>query len=464
MDADEELLSGRATRRRWIYVLVTLPFLALMGSGVFFFMQRRQAAREVELVEQTTGAAFGCVASIRGDAPDAWGLERSLEHMARMARTTENEGSTEQERARFAQLSEDAARGCEALGELMRTATQESDSELYFGVPAKLAQPPDLEAPERWYRRVLPASREESVELARQIRTMAEQINARREERALMAQALPTEGNEASVLARVIELAPMPSERENQRTEVWPLADGVVVLRRGSIPRVPCDMRFINRLSCYNELLQRVSWEGEAGEPLALERPRRVSWWASFSPTPDGALWAVGGDERGRAVIGRYPPGEVDPELERLDVEIDAGASIVAGEGGRMGVRLSDGTVYTSRLDPVSFEPAERAPRPFVAEAAPGEGGRTLFLPDFGTLGLFGNEEFGWTSRLSGPDDEDDQLFRVIEARRRVSDIAALRSLPSGKVVALLQRFEEAPDAIVLSTDFGASWLARPSE
>lgn len=467
MDKDEEVLSGRAARRRWLFVLVTIPFLALMGSGIWFFMQRRRAALNTELVEQTTGAAFGCVASLRGDAPEEWGLERALEHMARMERVTrdaEGEDAAE-ERARFSRLAEDAARGCQALGDLMRQATQES-SELYFAVPAKLAQPPDMDNPERWFRRVLPSSREESVELTRQIRAMAETINARRTERQLMYQELPIEGRGASELARVIELAPVPRERENVRTDVWPLAQHIVVLRRGMIPRVPCDLRYINRLSCYNEFLQHVSWEGDGSEPIALERPDRVTYWADFTPTPDGSLWAIGVGRRGRGLVGRYPPSETAPEVTSFPGRgVDAGATITAARGGRLTVRLTDGTLYEAQTEDVAFEEVEAATRPLIVDGTPSTTERSISLPDFGTLSLFGDEDFGWTSRLMGPDeDSEDILFRVIEAHRRVSDIVSLKSLPSGRVVALLRRFESSPDAIVISTDFGRSWVSEPPE
>ncbi len=463
MDADEELLSGRAARRRWLFALVTVPFVLLMGAGIYFFLQRRRAALETELVEQTTGAAFGCVSSMRGDAPEPWGLERALEHMARMARVTAD-APDGPERTRFRRLATDAARGCEALGALMRRAGEES-TDLYFGVPAALAQPPDMNDPERWYRRALPSSREESVELARQIRAMAEQINARRTERALMVQELPIEGRGPSALARVIELAPIPRGREDARTEVWPLSDHVVALRRSALPRVPCEMRFINRPSCFEESVQTIGWDGEITEPRPLPRPDSVSYWASFAPTPDGALWALGADERGRGVVARYPPYEGPPALYPLEHDVDAGATLFAAERGQLVARLSDGLTLAASVDDVAFQPTETPPRALVMEAAPGEDERSLFLADFGTLTLFGSEAHGWTSRLSDPEDEgEDVLFRVLEAHRRVNGIASLRSLPSGKVVALLQRFESAPDAVVLSTDFGRTWLAAADE
>ena len=40
--------------------------------------------------------------------------------------------------------------------------------------------------------------------------------------------------------------------------------------------------------------------------------------------------------------------------------------------------------------------------------------------------------------------------------------MVALRSLRSGKAVALLQRFHESPDAIMISEDFGRTWLSDP--
>src|SRR5690606_12227970 len=117
LDADEEALGGRRRKRRLIAALVLLPFLGVMAFGVWFFFDVRQAAREKTLVEQVTGAAFGCVASMRGDAPDPWGLDRALEHMSRMERVTRDaeDPAGAEERERFARLAVDAARGCEQL-------------------------------------------------------------------------------------------------------------------------------------------------------------------------------------------------------------------------------------------------------------------------------------------------------------------------------------------------------------
>src|SRR5690606_5603745 len=114
MDPDEDELTGRRRRRRMIAAAVSLPFLGVMGFGVWFFLSAQSTARERTLVEQVTGAAFGCVASMRGDAPEPWGLERALEHMSRMERVTRDANADEAERERFVRLSTDAARGCEA--------------------------------------------------------------------------------------------------------------------------------------------------------------------------------------------------------------------------------------------------------------------------------------------------------------------------------------------------------------
>ena len=174
MDEDEELLSGRRSRRRLMIALSLLPVLGAVGFGVWFFLDMRQHADDQGTVDQVTGAAFGCVAAVRGDAPETWSLERSLEHMSHMERLTrdEDDPTIAEERSRFARLAADAALGCEQLGRLMMDAQRESRG-LYFAVPAVLAQPPDQDDPERWFRRVLPDTRPEALELTRQIRVMA---------------------------------------------------------------------------------------------------------------------------------------------------------------------------------------------------------------------------------------------------------------------------------------------------
>ena len=160
MDEDLERLSGRRARRRLLIALGTIPLLASLGFGAWFFQHKKQEAEDRALVDQVSGAAFGCVASLRGDAPEAWSLERALEHMSQMARRTRDREvpTVREDRDRFARLATDAARGCEELGALMTRAQRERPS-LYFAVPAALAQPVDQADPERWYRRTLPDTR-----------------------------------------------------------------------------------------------------------------------------------------------------------------------------------------------------------------------------------------------------------------------------------------------------------------
>jgi hypothetical protein len=51
----------------------------------------------------------------------------------------------------------------------------------------------------------------------------------------------------------------------------------------------------------------------------------------------------------------------------------------------------------------------------------------------------------------------------MIDAHSRVRAIPLLRALRTGQTVALLQRAEDAPDALVISADFGRSWLSDPA-
>ncbi|MCZ7681826.1 MAG: hypothetical protein M5U28_24755 [Sandaracinaceae bacterium] len=457
MDLEEEELSGRRRARRWIAILVSLPFLAIMGGGVWFFLDKRQTAHEKTLVEQVTGAAFGCVASMRGDAPEAWSLERALEHMSRMERVTRE--ATEEnaaERERFSRLATDAARGCEELGSLMMRSREEAPG-LYFAVPAKLAQPPDQSQPERWFRRALPTSRAEAVELARQIRAMQEAINARRGEHQLMPTELPIEGRGPAQLARVIELAPLPRETsEEPRTYAWPLPSGVVVVRRGSIPRVPCDTRHINRTSCYSDFVQTIGWDAEAGAQLALERPASVSYWAAFTAVQDGSLFAVGIDRSDRGVVGRYPPGEARPQIAPIAAVIDAVSTIAEVIGG-VAVFASDGTSWVSSGD-LAFQPAAEPPPRVGLVPSEGDASGSVTLEGVGTLSIFGSQEDGFTSRLSTATGE--VLLRLIDAHRRVEAVGSLSALRSGHAVALVTRTEPSPDAVVLTTDFGRSWVS----
>lgn len=460
MDDEEAILSGRRARRRWLIVLGTLPIIGVIGVGVWIFLDARQHAENTVLVERVTGAAFGCVASIRGDAPEVWGLERALEHMSRMARVTRDreDPTTLAERQRFGDLAADAARGCEELGDVMREAHR-ADA-LYFAVPAPLATLVDEDQPERWFRRVLPETRPATIELTRQIRTMAETINQRRTEYELMVQDLPVEGRGPSELARIIEVAPPPRDREREpRTEVWPTPSAIVVLRRGSIASVPCDIRHVSPESCRNEFLQHVTWEGEVGEQLALERPSGVLYWSSFTPFFDGSFWAVGVAARGRGIVGRYPPDRATPELGPIDAPIDATARIIAVTGG-VAVFPSDGSSWMTGVDGIAFERVETTPPPLIVRAGSGGAGRGIEIEEQGTLSVFGSAEGGFTSRLEVPGREEDVLLRMIDAYSRVRAVVDLRSLHSGRTVALLWRFNESPDAIAITNSFGRSWLA----
>ncbi len=443
--------------------LSTLPLLGAIGFGGWFFIDRQRHADDQGTVDQVTGAAFGCVAAVRGDAPETWSLERSLEHMSHMERLTrdEDDPTIAAERSRFARLAADAALGCEQLGRLMMDAQRESRG-LYFAVPAVLAQPPEQDDPERWFRRVLPDTRPQAVELTRQIRVMAQTINARRSEFELMATELPVDGREAAELARIIELADIPRDRELPQTEVWPTPDAIVVLRRGSIARVPCDTRFLLRASCLNEYLQRVSWDGTVGEQIALERPDVVMFWSAFAPAPDGALWAVGVTRESRGIVGRYAPGETRPELAPVEAPVDATTNIVIVAGG-VALFPADGSAWLTDQDSgMDFERVETTPRPLVLRTRHGGAGRGIQVDGGDGLSITGSSEDGFTSRVTSPDAED-VLSRMIDSGSRVEAIADLRALASGRAVALLSRFSESPDAIAITTDFGRTWLAaRP--
>lgn len=462
MDLDEEELSGKRRRQRWRALAISVPFLAAMGAGAWFFLAARQKAYEKSLVEQVTGAALGCVSAMRGDAPETWGLDLALEHMSRMERVTRG-GDVNADHARFSRLAAEAAGGCDRLGSLMLRA-QADAPRLYFAVPAKLAQPAEGET-ERWYRRVLPTSRDEVAELTRQIRAMQEAINARRSEHALMASELPIEGRGTSHLARQVELAPLPRDLpESPVTLAWPLPDRVLVLRRASIPRVACDTRFVNRASCYREFVQDVSWEGAVGEPRALERPGSVSYWASFTAGADGTLWAVGADRQDGGMVGRYLPGSTLPELSTISAMID-GASTIAEVVGGVAVFASDGSVWVSTggielsrtSDPVARVLLEPEDDPSAERTATERG---VTIDGVGTLSIFGSTEEGFISRLTTP--EGEHLQRMIDAHSRVRAIASLRALATGHTVALLQRREASPDALALSTDLGRTWLEEP--
>ncbi|MBZ0115470.1 MAG: hypothetical protein K8H88_00645, partial [Sandaracinaceae bacterium] len=54
----------------------------------------------------------------------------------------------------------------------------------------------------------------------------------------------------------------------------------------------------------------------------------------------------------------------------------------------------------------------------------------------------------------------EDILLRIVDAHRRVDSILQLRALADGRTVALLSRSPGGPDAIVVSPDFGRTWLS----
>lgn len=303
-------------------------------------------------------------------------------------------------------------------------------------------------------RRVLPKSRAEVLELTRQIRAMQEAINARRGEHALMPSALPIDGHGTASLAKLVDLGPLPRDLERPVTFAWPLADSVLVLRRGSIERVLCDTRHVNRASCYRDFVQTVGWSGEATELRPLERPARVSYWAAFAAAQDGTLWAVGADTRDRGLLGRYPPGASTPELASFPGRVDAAARMAEVIGG-VAIVTSDERVWVASGD-LRVRASENAPPPIVLEP---EGGpdQGIRVDGIGALSVFGSQEDGFTSRLSTGTGEI--LTRLIDAQSRVRSIVSLRGLRSGHAVTVVDRETGDPSALLLTTDFGRTWL-----
>jgi hypothetical protein len=232
----------------------------------------------------------------------------------------------------------------------------------------------------------------------------------------------------------------------------------IYVIRRGSIPHVVCETRYINLPSCFNEFVQTVSWEGEVSDIVELERPRRVAYWATLAPGTDGSIWAIGIDQRDHGIVGRYPPGESEPELRSIDMDVDATTNIVAVARG-MAIFPSDGNAWMSSLEALDFEQVETTPPPIVLTTGSGGPDRGIELEHIGRLSLDGSEVDGFTSRLQRASGED-ILNRVIDANVRVQRVDALRALRSGKAVATLQRAGDHPDALVITADFGESWLA----
>jgi hypothetical protein len=443
-------------RPRWLFVLLgAIPLLVILAFAIGFVVVSRDGANEKTLVDEVSTAGLACVLSVRGDAPESWGLENALEHMSRMERSTRDASAPPADRARFAQLSIDAARGCEALGTVTARARAEAP-DLYFAVPAKLAQPPDQREPERWFRRVLPKSLREATELARQIRAMNDAINARRAEHELTPILLPIEGGQAAALARIVTLSPIPADRERPITEVWPLDTHIVALRRGSIPAVPCDTRHVNRASCYRDFVQTISWTGELGAQREIVRPARATFWASFAPTPDGSLWAVGIDTQNRGIVGRYDLAtDGPPEIASIAAPID-GASTIASVIGGVAVTAGDGTEWVAQSGTMAFARADAAPARVVIESDPSSG---VNVDGLGALSISGSDAEGYTARLSA--DGTELLQRIIDAHSRFDALPSLRALRSGRAVLLLQRDgEHAPDALALTTDLGRTWLA----
>ncbi len=456
MDLEEQQRRTKRRLRIFVLVLLMLPFFGAMAFGVFFFFGARDDAHERDLIEQVSGAAFGCVASMRGDAPEPWGLERALEHMSRMERATRDAPVDRPDRQRFLRHAQDAARGCQALATLTREAQRDAP-QLYFAVPARLAQPIDADDAEPWFRRTLPQSRAEVLELTRQVRAMNAAINTLRSGNELMAVELAVEGRGASPLARVVELTPLPRQLEAAATEAWPLEEHVVVLRRGSVPRVVCETRFIDRASCYEDFVQTLGYDGQLGAQRALERPARVLYWSAFAPSRGGTIWAVGKDERNRGIVGRYPPGGTTAELGSLAAPIDAAATMASVIGG-VAVFTSDLSVFVSQGETLRFARASEVPPPIITASGEGGAAAGIHIDGLATLAIFGSSDEGFTARWTSG--TSDVFVRLLDARTNVREVVSVRALSSGHAVALLLRQEAAPDAVLLSRDFGQTWLS----
>ena len=273
-----------------------------------------------------------------------------------------------------------------------------------------------------------------------------------------MAQALPVEGEGPSELARVVELAATPRDRETATTEVWPTPDAIVVLRRASLPNVPCNMRYVNRASCLADYVQRVAWDGEAGAPVELDRPAAGLFWRAFAPTCGSAPWAGGGAAAGHGLVGRYAADATRPDVAMIEAEVDVSTTIVAVTGGVV-VFPSDGSAWLADGGPgMHFARSDATPPPLVLRTRHGGAARGIEDEALGSLSVTGSAEEGFTSRLSPADGSSDVLHRLIDARSRVREIADLRALRSGRAVALLARASGA-DALVITPDFGRTWL-----
>jgi hypothetical protein len=459
MDADEEELSGRRRRRAWIGVLLAVALIGAMAAGAWFFRAKERAAAERDLVEQATERARRCVAALRADAPEDWSLARALEQVSCNERLARLDASGP-EAERFAQQARAIADSCGDLAAVVDRARAEAP-ELYLGVPRALGGRP-TEPHDRWLRTVLPSSRADVDDLARLTSAMQDALSARRAEHALMPVELPTAGSSAPGIARQIELAPLPREHaDTPRTLAWPLPERVVVLRRGAIARGTCDSRFVNRLSCLGDYVQELSWSGAASPARALVRPESVAFWADFAPTPDGSIWALGADRFGRGVVGRYAPEQDTPELSPIAAAVDGTSSIREVPAG-VAAFPSDGSVWASSgslplerttepMPPVVLDP----PVDDLADA-PGPA-RGIAVEGVGTVQVLGSEQLGFIARRSAA--EQPSLVRLFEPQSRVRAVTELRARADGRTVALLRRQEASPDAVALSTDFGATWV-----
>lgn len=446
---------------------LTLPFVLLLALGVWRLMQRKQRASDRARVEALTVAANACVSAVRGDAPEAWGLSRALEHMSRMGRVSADPHNPafREERQRFRRLSAEAAAGCAELGRLVRRAHR-GGGRLYVAVPASLAQAPLAGADERWFRRLLPETRGGVLALTRQVRVMDALIQRRRRAFGLSPSPLAVDGRRLRDLARIIEVAGLPRDVvDRPRYHAWPLEGFALILLRGSLARVPCDTRHVQRLGCYRDFLQTVSYGGEVGPQRALERPDSVRYWIRFAPTPDGSLWGLGVDAGGHAMLGRYRVGSSLPELTPIALPKEAATRLVP-------VRRGLAVVQRRVAFFVSLNGRVRRMRRRAVGARrlfyrPGVGGPSVGVrvPRLGRLSLFGGAALGWTSRLSPRPRQraqpaDDVLLRVVDAHSDVREIVSLSAHRSGKTVALLRRFRDYPDAVLLSRDLGRTWVS----
>ncbi|MEZ4339014.1 MAG: hypothetical protein R3B82_20545 [Sandaracinaceae bacterium] len=250
-----------------------------------------------------------------------------------------------------------------------------------------------------------------------------------------MRQELPVEGRGPTELARMVELAAVPRDREESATEAWPTPDAIVVLRRGSLPRVPCDMRYVNRASCLSEYVQRIGWDGEAGP-----RPRsRIGGGALLERLRADLRRGAVGRRREQQQPGRrraLRPDATTPGSP-LDAPIDATANIVAVTGG-VAVFPSDGSAWMADDGPgMAFARVETTPPPLVGRHGPRGAARGIDDDALRTALDRGLDGGGVHVFASPPaDGSDDVLLRMIDAHSRVREDrrpprAAVRLAPS---------------------------------